>query len=332
MSSRWYSVSIFLILLASAGCSALTGDPLPTLIPEEKLPTVIELTAEALVAGGLVTPPPTFTLDPHVATITPEVTDTPTITLTPQESPTATLDIVLSTPEPVKVPDPLPGAEIQIISPGRLSRVLSPLALHLFLVPPRNDKGEDLLYQISLYGDNGRLINRETITREAETSAGYHLQLDLSFDINKEAEAARLEISAVDPYNRISAVETTDIVLLSAGEQEIKSIHDLYANMIIQQPVASTLIQGDLLTVQGVTRLAPGDELLVECLNRDGSLVGSAVLEVDEEDLGQGYRSFEGEIPFQVGSSSWIRVQVIARDGQFSGIQSLSSVEVLVSP
>jgi hypothetical protein len=81
-----------------------------------------------------------------------------------------------------------------------------------------------------------------------------------------------------------------------------------------------------------LTRIAPGDELLVECVNRDGGQIGSAVIEVDPEDLGDGYRSFEGDVPFQVGYSSWIRVQVIAQDGKFSGILSLSSVEVLVSP
>ena len=136
----------------------------------------------------------------------------------------------------------------------------------------------------------------------------------------------------MDPYGRISALASTDIVLLSGGEQEIKTILDLFADLIIDQPVSSTLIQGDLLTVRGLTRIAPDDKLLVECLTRDGSQVGSAVLEVSEEDLGNGYRAFEGEIPFQVGSSSWVRVQMIAQDGQFSGIQHLTSVEVLVSP
>lgn len=327
-----FACTLFSVFL-TAGCAGLIGGPLPTFIPEDQLPTVIELTAQALVDSGQVTLPPTNTVDPLAASDTPQPSSTPSAT--PEillDPPTATLDIVLGTPEPISVPDPLPQAEIQIISPGRLSRVLSPFSLHLYLVPPRNDREEELIYQVSLYGDDGRLINRETISRSADQTGDSHLLLDLDFKISKAAETARLEISAVDPYGRISSIATTDIVLLSGGEQEIKTILDLYADMIIQQPVPSTLIQGDVLIVQGVTRIAPGGELLVECINRDGAKVGSAVIEVPEEDLGKGYRLFEGEIPFQVGSSSWIRVQVIARDGQFSGIQSLSSVEVLVSP
>ena len=141
-----------------------------------------------------------------------------------------------------------------------------------------------------------------------------------------------MEVSAVDPYNRVSSLDSTDVILLSDGTPEIKSILDLYASLIIQQPIPSTLIQGDVLIVQGVTRFALDDQLLVELINRDGNQVGSAVLPVEEEELGNGYRPFSGEIPFTVSSSSWIRVQVIARDGKFSGIQHLISVEVLVSP
>ena len=332
MTYRRFIICLLFSIIFTAGCAGLAGNQLPTFIPEDQLPTVIELTAQALVDSGQVTLPPTNTIDPAAATDTPLPTTTPSSTPVPTALPSPTLDIVLGTPEPIRVPDPLPQAEIQIISPGRLSRVLSPFSLHLYLVPPRNDREEDFIYQVSLYGDDGRLINRETITRTADQLGDSHLLLDLSFKISKAAETSRLEISAVDPYGRISAITTTDIVLLSGGEQEIKTIMDLYADMIIQQPVPSTLIQGDVLIVQGVTRIAPGGELLVECINREGDKVGSAVVEVPEEDLGQGYRSFKGEIPFQVGSSSWIRVQVIARDGQFSGIQSLSSVEVLVSP
>ena len=329
MPHHRFLILVAFLLLVAAGCGVLPGSSVPTYIPEEHIPTLIELTAQALVDGGLVTPP---TPDPGAITPTPAITDTPAITLPPSATPTPTLDVVLGTPEPLTLPDPLPQAEIQIINPGRLSRVISPFNLHVYLAPPRTEREEDTTYQISLFGDNGQLLERETIIREKEESGNSHLLLDQNFTINAEAMTARLEVSAVDPYNRISALDSTDVILLSAGEPEIKSILDLYASLIIQQPIPSTLIQGDVLNVQGVTRFAPDDELLVELIDRDGNQVGSAVLPVGENDLGNGFRPFKGEIPYQVSSSSWIRVQVIARDGKFSGIQHLVSVEVLVSP
>jgi len=303
--------------------------PAPTFIPEEHIPTLIEMTAQALVDQGLVTPP---TPDPAAITPSLTITDTPTITPTTGDAATPTLAVILGTPEPLTLPDPLPQAEIQIINPGRLSRVISPFKLHVYLALPKSEQEDNFSIMISLYGDNGRILEREVIPSEDYDSGNSHLVTDFRFDIPGEAETARLEVSAVDPHNRISSLDSTDVILLSDGTPEIKSILDLYASLIIQQPISSTLIQGDVLIVQGVTRFAPNDELLVELINRDGNQVGSALVSVADDDLGNGFRSFSGEIPYQVSSSSWIRVQVIARDGKFSGIQHLISVEVLVSP
>jgi hypothetical protein len=242
------------------------------------------------------------------------------------------LDLVISTSEPLTLPDPLPQGEVQIISPGRLSRVLSPFKLHVYLASPNTEKEQDISYQISLYGNDGRLLVRHLFTQEAGQKYSSHLVMDITFEISGEAETARLEVKSQDSYGRTSALTSTDLVLLTDGEPEIKSILDLYQSLIVQQPIPSTLIQGDTLLIQGVTRIAPEDQLLVELINRNGGLIGSDVVTVSDQDLGKGYRPFEGEIPYQVAGSSWIRVQVTARDGKFSGIQHVTSVEVLISP
>jgi len=325
---RFLTLSVFLIIFAS-GCNGLPLKPAPTFIPEEHIPTLIELTAQALVEQGLVTPP---SPDPAEITPSPTITETPTITPTPGDTPTPTLDVIMGTPEPLTMPDPLPQAEIQIINPGRLSRVISPFKLHVYLALSHSEQEENSSIMISLYDEDGQILEREIISQEDELSGSSHLVMDFDFSIWGEAETARLEVSAVDQYNRVTSLDSTDVILLADGIPEIKSILDLYASLIIQQPIPSTLIQGDALIVQGITRFALDDELLVELINREGNQVGSAVLPVDDEDLGNGFRPFHGEIPFTVSSSSWIRVQVIARDGKFSGIQHLISVEVLVSP
>ena len=329
MSIRRFLILLVCLSFIIAGCDVLSLNPAPTFIPEEHLPTLIEMTAQALVDQGLVTPP---TPDPAEITPSPTITDIPTITPTPGDTATPTLDVIMGTPEPLTLPDPLPQAEIQIINPGRLSRVNSPFKLYVYLALPKSEQEENSSIMISLYGDNGRILEREVILSEDDESGNSHLVMDFNFDIPGEAETARLEVSAVDTYNRISSLDSTDVILLSDGTPEIKSIADLYASLIIQQPIPSTLIQGDVLIVQGVTRFAPNDELLVELIDRGGNQVGSALVPVADDDLGNGFRPFSGEIPYQVSFSSWVRVQVIARDGKFSGIQNLISVEVLISP
>jgi hypothetical protein len=323
-------IFILLLTIFVTSCSGLPGNTPPTLIPEDIIPTVLELTAQALIDEGLVTPPPTLTLDP--AQLTGTAAPSSTITNTPEPSLTftPTLDVILATPEPLTLPDPLPQAEIQIINPGRLSRVISPLKLHLYLAPANSEKGEEFSYQISLYDENGAGLIQEFFIPEDNDS--YHHVMDIDFNISGGAVSSRLEIMSRDGSGRISEITTTDLVLLSEGDEEIKAIQDLFDDLIIQQPISSTLVQGDVLIIQGLTRFAPDDQLIVELVDKDGGQVGSGIIDVSEDELGYGYRPFDGEIPFQVGSSAWIRVQVIAKDGNFSGIQYLSSVEVLVSP
>ena len=330
--SRFLASTISIVTI-TAGCGVLPGNSPATFIPEEYLPTVIELTAQAMVDEGLVTPLPTSTIDPNAPTLTPIPSETPIPpSPEPEITPSETLDLILRSPEPLTLPDPLPQGEIQIISPGRLSRVRSPFDIHVYLAPPSNEKDESSSYQVSLYGDDGRLLVRHFFTRDGSEESNTHLVLDITFEVSGDAETARLEVKSLDGYGRTSALASTDLILLSNGDPEIKSIQDLFENLIIQQPISSTLIQGDVLVIQGVTRFAPEDQLLVELMNRNGGLIGSDVILVSEENLGKGYRPFEGEVPYQVGSSSWIRVQVTARDGKFSGIQHTSSVEVLISP
>jgi hypothetical protein len=311
----------------SAGCSGFPGILPPTFIPEEHLPTVIELTAQALVDEGVVqvTPFPTATQSLETPTETPVPTAT-------QPPPSPTINLILKSPQPLTLPDPIPSGVIQIIQPGRLSRVDSPFKIHVYFAPPPNEQEEKIRYQIFLFGEDGRLLFGLIDDLDDSNGGNIHFNPELSFQIPKEAESARLEIRMLDAYGRTSALSSTDLVLLTDGETDIKPVQDLYENLVIQQPVPSTLIQGGVLILQGITRFAPQDQLLVELINREGELVGSDLLPVSDNNLGSGYKPFEGEIPFQVGSSSWIRVQVSANDQKFSGIQHLSSVEVLVSP
>ncbi|MBU0512648.1 MAG: hypothetical protein KJ638_13245, partial [Chloroflexi bacterium] len=108
-----------------SGCTGiLSASALPTLLPTEYIPTVIALTAEALIACA--------------ATPTHPLTDTPQATPTPRQTASQTITAATATPSPTAAdanqppstsaptPTPLPPieipyADIQIISPGALS-------------------------------------------------------------------------------------------------------------------------------------------------------------------------------------------------------------------
>jgi len=327
------------IFTAGTGCQLLPEmEEVPTLIPEEHLPTAVALTAEALTlptstarpagqGGGGSEPgvPPESAEGPSS---TPEPTAALQPSLTPSSPPpTLTPTYTLKNPAEIHLLDPIPYGEIQILNPGPLSRVVSPIRLHAYLNP-----GEDDRVRVSLYGEDGRLLVRHVLSYSAPPTYKVHLKVDLEYEISGVAEAGRLEISTQDEYGRTDALATADVILLSEGQADVNPPLDLYEEIIIQHPVPSTLIQDGVIIVQGFTRYAPGDQLTVELVNFRGGVVGSKVIGVSGKELERGYRFFVGEIPYQVGTPSWIRVQVTARDGKMSGTQHLSSVRVLVSP
>lgn len=307
-------------------------DQVPTFIPEEYLPTAVALTADSFTDSDLSslqqTTSPQPQQDPDPTATETALPPSPTEEISPtQAPPSPSPTVMLEDPSPAALPDPLPEGEIRIISPGPLSRLTSPFILNAYLNP-----GEDRRVQVSLYGEDERLVVRHQINFQETKASKVQLKKTLSFEISEPTETARLEISTRDTYGRVTALASIDVVLLEEGQSSIRYPLDVNENIIIQQPIPSNLIQGDGLIVKGFTRVAPQGLVVVQLLNRQGGLVGTKVIEVAEDDLGGGYRFFADQVPFLVDSASWVRVQVIARDGRFSGIQHLSSIEVLVSP
>jgi len=312
---------------------------IPTLMPEDEVPTAIALTAQALVSSR-----PTPTLSPPVHSPTPlprdgtSTADAPSVGGGPSASDTETPTPIVSTPSPsptyaledlspTSLPSSLPYGDIQILNPGPLSKVTSPLQLHAYLYP-----GEDERVRVALYGEDGRLLVRRVVRYRSSPADKVHVKLDLNFEIPGMAETARLEISTKDEYGRLTALSSTDVILLTEGEPDINPPLDLYEKTIIEEPIPNTLIQGGKVIVKGYTRYAERGQLLVEIVNFRGGVVGSKIIGVSENELDLGYHFFAGEVPYQVGSATWVQVQVTARDHRLSGVQHTSSVRVLISP
>ncbi len=339
-------LAVLAISLSSCAVLPLPEEP-PTLIPQEYVPTAVALTAQALVAENATlaenaasleenpAPKPSFTPQPpstETATLAPPPTENAPATAEPtpqagqaEASPTPA-GVPASTPE-ATLPSRIPYGEIQILSPGPLSKVGTPIQINAYLSPGDNSQA-----WVALFGEDGRLLVRDTHALFAERGYKAHLIEDLDFEIPGAAETARLEISIYDEYGRILALATQDLVLLSTGASDVNLPRDLYEGIVIQQPAPSRLIQGGELVVAGITRYAPGGELHVEVVDAGGEVIASQVIGVSETQLGEGYRPYAGAILYGLGSPTWVRVLVSARDGRMSGLVHVSSVVVLLSP
>jgi len=336
---------------------------LPTLIPEEELPTVIALTSEAIgsqTAEALPTITNTASRVPTKTTIpttagpsptstrtarpsrTPTITDTlppsstPTITLTPTPTntpsitPTPTLTLTptpvrTATPEP---PEEIPFSAVQIIHPSHLSKVVSPIELYTFLAP-----GGDGRIRVELTGEDGRLLYRQVfLFTETPAGARVNLNAKVAFEIAGVAETGRLMVSINDEYERLQSLSSVDLVLLADGQADLTPTGDLLENIFIQQPMIKTLVQGDNVLVTGMARTGSDQPLLVELIATDGRIIGSRLAGIAPMQEDGGHRLFAAEVPFSVSTPTWVRVTVYDNSGRLKDPKHVSSVDILLSP
>jgi hypothetical protein len=297
---------------------------LPTLIPTEHLPTAIALTSQALISQvGSATP--VKEMEQPGTTLTPTITDAPTIEVTP--TPTSTLAAVgeefTATPIP---PFEIPYADIQFVNPGALSKVISPIELHAFLLP--GDAGRA---RVELFGEDGQLMYRKLFVFSSSSGVQTNLRAEIDFEISGVAETARLVISVDDAYGRIKTLAAQDLILLSLGDSDINPPGDFLESIVIQEPAPKVLVQGGALVVTGLVRTASDQPLLVELVTTDGRVIGNRLAGISPEPEG-GHRLFAAEVPYKVYSPTWVRVTVSEWSYQVGGPVQMTSVEVLLAP
>jgi hypothetical protein len=330
---------------------------LPTLIPEEQIPTVIALTSEALASQtAAAQPTQTSTLAPTITetlisttagpsptssptptvtdtlpptktstiTSTPGITATPTKTISPTPPLSPTPDFTAA-PQP---PDEIPFAAVQIVRPSSLSKVVSPIELYTFVAP-----GEDGRIRVELTGEDGRLLYRQIfIYTDTPPGARIKLNANVAFEIVGVAETGRLTVSINDEHERLKALSTVDLVLLADGQADLNLTGDLLEDIFIQQPTIKSLVQGNSVLVSGLARTADDQPLLVELVAADGTILGSRLAGIAPLQADGGHRLFAAEVSFSVSSPTWVRITVSDRSGRLPGPRHVSSVEVLLSP
>ncbi len=295
--------------LLFGGCAAFDDGALPTLIPTEYVPTAIALTAQALA------PPPTATSGGSAAQET----------FTPSPTPTPTPRITQPPPSPTPIPL-IPAADIQIVRPAPLSKVVSPMSLVVYLYP-----GFGRRATVDLYGEDRRLIYRKVFSF---TSPNERVSIvrEVGFEVAGAGEVGYLVVETKDEYGRVIARATSEIILLAEGQEDANIATDVLAPIVIQQPPPEVLIQGGTLHVSGLARTAGERPLLVELIAPDGRVVGWRLAGVLPTETGE-HHPFEVDIPYRVNEPTWVRLTVSERGGgNLPGALNIASVLVLLSP
>lgn len=344
LSTYFYKVILEAILLAglTAGCSLLGRTAIPTPFPEDYIQTAIAMTVQA---GEL--PTSAAILNPA----TPLATDTPppvTSTSNPQESegtPSSGERDAANSPvppstistEPVvtdnSTPTPgIPEAAIQIVRPGPMSKIVSSLNLVGYVnTVPNGHMRIELWLEPLTDGGQPRLLQRELQNFIADPTPRINISREYEIEISRVSEFAQLRLSTFDADNRMVALASVDLLLLSVGDKEINPSGDLREPFVILEPGENKLIQGGTVLVSGLVHSSSNQVLTVGMTAPDGRLVGIRQVGITPaSDLS--YVPFSVDVPYNVSEPTRVRIAVYENSGRIPGITRLSSIEVLVSP
>lgn len=272
---------------------------------------------------------------PEVALATLQPSDTPERSTTPE--PSATLDLTpLAT---VKIdptylyfltvtatPTPNPySAAIRIDAPGPMSKVISPIDLRAFVEARQAGPA-----QVELFGEDGRLLYRQTLRTYSFDGQDARLALVVPFEVHAAGELGRLQISTLDASDRVTAIASAHLLLLSSGENQITPPGELREAVLLDAPTPNAEISGGEATITGTMQPFNTLPAFIELVGAEGKVLNSRVLTFGAPD-GQ-FQAFETSLPYEVSRRTPALLIIRQSDERISGPFYLYSQPVFLSP
>jgi hypothetical protein len=156
--------------------------------------------------------------------------------------------------------------------------------------------------------------------------------IELSFQTDLVAEAARLEISTQGiRYPQMEQLASIDLVLLSTGNPKIHPAIQGAEQLTIFSPRDNQIIEGGSLLLSGAGWTNTGKPLQVELIDRAGNLLSAAEVELSSSSIGE-LGTFEVELSYDVAYSQYARVGIFELSEGIPGITHYSSVEIWLVP
>jgi hypothetical protein len=243
---------------------------------------------------------------------------------------------VLPTPAPLPLPlvpsatpqlsPALSSSVIQILTPGPMSRVLSPIAIHAYVIPGYGNK-----VRVELYGEDGQLVYRKILSVYTDVFKWAYLSLDISFSTRAAAELGRLQISTEDAAGNIIALGATHLLLMKDGYEEITPSGITSERCVFNTPAESATIVGGILAVSGTYYPFNTQPLILELVGEDGSILGSQWMEVPANSASPSF-NFNADMTYSV--SALTPAYLVARqfDQRINGLMYLFSQPVILLP
>jgi hypothetical protein len=288
-------------LLAACGATATAPVPTPSPLPEPSP------TPESSPIPQLSPTPPPFTLE------------TPPIVLEPPDSG--------STPTPAPPKVGLPSESLAILEPGPGSQVISPIRVVGYGGPSYQGR-----VRLRLVGEDGTVLASRVTYLQALPNLAGRFFTELPFSIPHVGEAARLEISTLELRSGLLGhLASVDLVLLSAGLPRVNPALRGAEELAIFAPRDGALVQGGAVAVRGAGWLDTSGPLVVDVLDRNGIVIGSASTPLASPGVGQ-VGTFAVTVLYQSIDSQWGRIVVHEPAVGIPGTLHYNTIEVVLKP
>jgi hypothetical protein len=157
------------------------------------------------------------------------------------------------------------------------------------------------------------------------------VNLEISFQLDKAAEFARLQIWTEDEFHRVISLSPIHLILQSYGINKVYPNTILFERCVINSPKINDVIAGGILIVNGEFLPFNNQPILLELITESDSVLSSKSIQLHPLSFDH-FIPFKIELPYQVTSSTPIRLTISQNDERIPGIMYVYSQLLVIEP
>jgi hypothetical protein len=193
--------------------------------------------------------------------------------------------------------------------------------------------GEDGWVRIDLFGEDNRLITQQMLDYRRNPNSRFWVSPQIPFDITAAAEAGRLVVSSQDLSGRTIYLTSVDLILMKTGRDEVHPPSILLQPYLIRYPRPGQTIEGGTVVVVGLARPVNQTPLILELIDENKNIIGSAKVQVDPPSGDLSHTPFQIGISYSVQGTTPVRLTVRQEsDGRIPGTVELYSLPLELNP
>lgn len=209
-----------------------------------------------------------------------------------------------------------------------MSKVLSPFRVEAFVTP-----GDDGYVYLELIGEDGAILAQQSEDYRALIGRSLWMSPSVTFNISAVAETARLLVYVNDKYGRKVAISSTDLILLSLGNEEINQPAIIDQPYLVRYPEPGQTVQGGTLVVTGLINPVNDSPVIIELIDEESNVVGSVKIVVPPPSGDLSHTPFSVGVPYTVSGPTEVRLTLRQEStGRLPGTVDLFSQEIFLDP